>query len=599
MLGLNGMGRSQRRAAAVGRRLGVTPLAMAAALLLGMAGTATLAADAAPWAAGRLLVLPRAGMSDAALAKVLEAHGGQARRIGNSDLRIVDLPGGVSESAVLLALQNHPHLKFVELDRRVQSTLVPNDPYNGSEWHLPKINAGTAWDVARGAGITIAVIDSGVMGTHADLLPNLVAGWNFVDSNSSTGDVNGHGTAVAGTAAAVVNNGVGVAGVAGQAKIMPLRVSDASGSAYYSAIASAVTYAADHGARVANASFASLYASPSVQSAAQYLKGKGGLLVVSAGNSGANDGASATTAMIPVSATDGNDVLASWSSFGNYVAVAAPGVGIYTTNWDGGYASWSGTSFSSPVTAGLVALMMAANPTLSSSQVESLLYSTAVDLGAAGRDVYFGYGRVNASAAVQAAAAATGADTVAPTVAITAPVGGGATVSGLVAVDASALDNVGVTKVELRVNGSSVATDTGAPYQFSWDSTKVANGSASLVAYAFDAAGNSAGSSAVTVTVANPVLADTTAPVVTITNPSSGKKVTNVVQVGVSASDNSGAAGIKQTLYIDGTLVASATGASLSYTWNARSAASGQHTISAVAKDAAGNTTTKTVQVNK
>lgn len=573
------------------------PVVLAAGLLLGMAGLApATAAEPGEWAKGRLLVMPRAGLSDIELDKIVKVHGGKARRIGRSDLHIVDLPGNASETAVLAQLAHNPHLKFAELDRRVASALVSNDPYLGSEWHLAKINAGTAWDVSQGAGVTIAILDTGVLPTHPDLTQ--VPGWNFVDNNNNTADVQGHGTSVAGAAAAITNNGTGVAGVAGGARIMPIRVADASGSAYYSTIASGVTYAADNGARVANASFSGVYASSSIQSAGNYLKSKGGLLMVSAGNSGIDSGSPATSAMIPVSATDGSDLKASWSSYGSYVAVAAPGVGIWTTASDGSYRSASGTSFASPITAGVVALMMAAKPTLSSGQVESLLYSTALDLGTAGRDIYFGYGRVNAAAAVSAAAGSVAADTQAPTVSIGAPLGG-SSVSGLATVDVSASDNVGVSKVALQVNGSEVATDTVSPFQFSWDTSKVANGMANVVAVAYDAAGNSKASTTVGVNVANNVVADTTPPVVAIVNPGNGSKVSGMVAVGVSANDNAGNSSLKQTLYVDGKLVASGIGASLSYNWNARKASVGTHTLQAVAQDAAGNSTTASIQVSR
>jgi len=602
---------STRRATADRARAGaalVRPTRMAAAAALCAAlGSVSVAAHAQAqpeWVKGRVLVMPHAGLAEADLGKIVGSHGGQARQIGSSRIYIVDLPAAASETAVQQQLAHNPHLKFAELDRRVPVNATPNDPYTGSEWHLSKIGVPAALDIATGAGVTIAILDTGTNCTHPDLAPNCVAGWNFVTNDSNTADVHGHGTQTAGTAAAATNNGVGVASVSGQSKIMPIRVADATGYASFSAIAQGITYAADHGARVASISIDQVAGSAACLSAAQYMKGKGGLVVVAAGNTGTQLGFAQTTSLIPVSATDSNDVIASWSSFGSYVAMSAPGVGIWTTTAAGGYAAVSGTSFATPTTAGAIALMMSARPALANTQIESLLYSTAVGLGASGRDIYYGYGRVNAAAAVQAAAAATSTvDSVAPTAAISAPLGS-STVSGLVPVSVSAADNVGVTKVELRVNGATVATDTASPYAFSWDSTRVANGMASLTAVAYDAAGHATTSTAVAVNVANvtttTIVSDTAPPVVAFTSPKTGSiKGKGGVTVTTSASDNNGSAGITQTLYVDGVLAASVTGASLTYSWNVTKLATGAHTLKVVATDAAKNAATTSIQISK
>ena len=576
---------------AITPRLLISTLALAAAFHL----NAGAAGPEPGWAPGRLLLLPRAGVAENALADIVHVPGSRIERLGRSELRLVHLPAGISETTVQSRLARHPGLKFAELDRRLPPALVANDPYLGSEWHLPVIKAAAAWDQSQGAGITIAILDSGVLATHPDLSSRLVAGWNFYDNTSDTADATGHGTSVAGAAAAATNNGTGVAGVAGAAKIMPIRVSDATGYAYYSTIAQGVTYAADHGARVANASFSGVFTSSAVDSAGQYLKSKGGLLMVAAGNNGINEGNYAPTGMVTVSATDSNDALASWSSYGPFVALAAPGVGIWTTSSDGTWRAASGTSFASPIAAGVAALVMAAQPSLTASQVEDLLYKSAADLGTSGRDIDFGYGRVDAAAAVAAALATPAADTQAPSVAITSP-GSASAVSGSVAVDTSASDNVGVTRVELRVNGNTVATDTVAPYQFSWNSAQAANGSVTLTAVAYDAAGNSQTSTPVTLTVAN-VAADTRPPVVTIRNPLAGAQIGTKVAVYVTATDDSGAAGLKQTLQINGSTVASTTGGTLTYSWNTRKLAPGSYTLQATAVDAAGNRSTTSVQV--
>lgn len=562
------------------------------------AQTVAAPAAAASWAKGRLIVMQRAGLPDSELAKALQPHGGKARRLGRSDLHVVELPAQASETAVVRALQGHPALRFAELDFKVAHTLQVNDPYAGSEWHLPVMQTAGAWDATRGEGVTVAILDTGVLATHVDLTPNLVPGWNTYDNNASTGDVYGHGTAVAGTTAAALNNATGVAGVAGGAKIMPIRVTDAAGNGYYSTIADGVIWAADHGARVANASFGALFASATVASAGAYMKSKGGLLVVSAGNNGVDENAAATTSMIVVSATDAADNLAGWSSYGNMVSVSAPGVGIWTTASDGGYRSASGTSFASPAAAGVVALIMSANPSLSAAQVENVLYASALDLGSAGRDIYFGYGRVNAATAVSLARSTAAADTQKPTVAIASPSGGSA--SGVVPVDVSATDNVAVTRVEPRVNGVTVATDSVAPFQFSWNSATVPDGSETLTAVAYDAAGNSSVSPGVSLTVSNAASTpDTVPPTVAVKSPADGASVSGSVKVSATGNDDRGTSGLSLTLFIDGVQVTTVSGGSLAYTWNTRKAVIGSHTLSVVAADAAGNKTTSTIQVRR
>ncbi|WP_256081669.1 S8 family serine peptidase [Massilia sp. YIM B04103] len=556
------------------------------------------------YAHGRILIEPREGVTEAGFDEAIRPHKGKRRKMGQSNIHMIDLPQG-SEKAALAKLRKDPQFKYVELDRRVKLSATANDPYLGSEWHIGKIGVPAAWDVAQGAGVTIAILDSGVYGAHPDLAPRLVAGWNVDGNNADTSDVCGHGTAVAGVAAAAMDNGAGVAGVAGNAKIMPVRIAfkDASGScyAYYSTMASGVTYAADHGARVVNLSYDSVPASSAVQSAANYLKSKGGLLFVAAGNNNRDEGYAPTTSMISVSATDSADARSSFSSYGSFVSLSAPGSYIYTTNMSGGYSAWNGTSFASPVAAGVAALMMSANPALDGGKIESLLYATAVDLGTPGRDIYFGNGRVNAAAAVTAARNATVTkDSSAPTVAIASP-SASSSVTGAVNVTVNAADNVGVARVDLKVNSTVVASDSSAPYAFSWDSKGVANGMAALVAVAYDAAGNVASSTPVAVNVANSttvVTADTQAPTVRITNPVAGK-VSGNVNVKVNASDNSGAAGIALALYIDGQLKASGSGSSLSYTWKTGGLSAGQHTLQTVATDKAGNRSSSTVQVTK
>lgn len=567
------------------------PLFLGGTLVCGTAHGGNAAPDS--WVPGRLLVQPKPGLPESELTKILKAHG--ARSIGKIDginVHVVQLPPNLPEKAVAVLLAKNPHLKFAERDMIVKVDASADDPYFRSAWHLPKIGAPSAWDVASGDGTTIAILDTGVDGAHPDLVGKMVPGWNFYDNNADTTDVLGHGTKVAGAAAAMSNNQIGITGVATSAKIMPVRISDPTGYGSWSVIASALTWSADNGAKVANVSY-SVSGSSTVQHAAQYMKGKGGLVVVSAGNTGTEVATAASKAMVSVSATDGGDVLAGWSSYGAYVDVSAPGVGIWVTTNGGGYATDSGTSFSSPITAGVAAMMFSANPGLSPDDVETLLEATAVDLGGAGWDKFYGFGRIDAAAAVQAAAGAANLDTQAPGVAITSP-GNGVTVKSVVSIDVSATDNVGVTRVELAVNGTIVASDLAAPYGFSWDSRTVPDGSTNLTAYAYDAAGNYSANS-VLISVANAV--DTAPPVAELKNPTGGSTVTGNVAVAGVAADNVGVVGL--ALYIDGKKVSSSTTSSLSYNWNTRKVSSGSHILRLDAIDAAGNVGTQLVSVIK
>lgn len=551
----------------------------------------------------RIIFEPREGMSAIEIAKIVP-FGSKLKKLGQSNIYVTTLPNGITDAQGLEKVKKNQHLKFAEIDKKVFAEIVPNDPYYGSQYHLTIINAPVAWDSTLGAGVTVAILDSGVDGSHPDLTSNLVPGYNLVDNNTNTSDVCGHGTAVAGTAAAAINNALGVAGVAGQAKIMPIRIAfndpTYGCSAYDSAIANGLTYAADHGAKVANISYGGVATSSSVTSAANYMRSKGGLVFVSAGNTGAIDNTTPTDSMIVVSATDSSDNMASFSTFGNFVTLSAPGVGIYTTSSGGVYQAWSGTSFSSPMTAGVGALVLSANPALTSDQVKSVLTSTAKDLGAAGYDIYYGYGRVDAGAAVALAKSYVApVDTTPPVVSITSPVAN-ATVSGIVNVDATVTDNVAVSSATLQVNGNNVATDSTSPYNFAFDSSGIANGTATISVVGVDSSGNTTIVSEV-INISNtitPVITDTTPPVVAINNPVAGN-VSGKVNVSVSATDNSPASQLTLQLFIDNSLKSTVSGGTMNYTWNTQSVKKGVHQLKASAKDAAGNVSTTSITVTK
>jgi subtilisin family serine protease len=336
---------------------------------------------------------------------VLTRHGLKRKvDIGAIGVSIVELQREETPTDVVASLngQERNFIEFAEVDEKISPSFIPNDPGYTNEWHLPQIGAPTAWDLADGSNVLIAIADTGIDPTHPDLMPALVAGWNFYDANADTSDTMGHGTAVAGTAAAVGNNGAGVAGVAYHASIMPLRVGDQNGNAFLSTIASAIAYAADHGARVVNVSYR-VGGSATVERAAKYMRGKGGLTVIAEGNSGGLSEFRNSPYIISVSATNNSDSLTSWSTYGKDVDVAAPGQAIMSTARGSATSYWSGTSFSAPVVSGILALMWSVNPNLTPDQVQSALFTSAADLGSPGRDEFYGWGRVDASAAVSAA----------------------------------------------------------------------------------------------------------------------------------------------------------------------------------------------------
>lgn len=424
-------------------------------------------------------------------------------------------PTGDDEESLADQMNATGAVEFAEPDYLAPPAFVPDDTLYNPSWHHPKIKTPSAWDTSTGTGVTIAILDTGVDPTHPDLSAQLVPGRNILDNNNNTEDVHGHGTWVAGVAAASGNNAVGIAGVAWNAKIMPIRIADETGYAFWSDMATGILYAADHGARVVNLSYNSSCGAATIITAAQYLRAKKGVLVVAAGNDGDEIYDTASADVTCVSATDSNDLITDFSNFGSLIDISAPGEGIYATDNGGGYSAVNGTSFSSPNTAGVYALMIAANPLLTSTQLDSFLFTSADDLGTAGKDKYFGHGRLDAEGAV--ALADQSADKTPPTVSLTSPADS-TTVGGTVTLTATASDNTQMGGVQFKVDGVNVGSeDTSYPYSYSWDSGSISYGSRAITAVARDVVNNTATSSPITVTVDNkaPELSNRTEDIVT------------------------------------------------------------------------------------
>ncbi|SNY62822.1 S8 family peptidase [Paractinoplanes atraurantiacus] len=304
----------------------------------------------------------------------------------------------------------------VELDKTVRTAEVPGgtDPYRADQWDFAKLKLTTAWQRSTGAGVTVAVIDTGVDAAHPDLAGNVLPGIDYVAGTTGVStDPNGHGTHVAGTIAALTGNGVGVSAVAPSARILPIRVLGADGTGSMADAASGIVYAADHGAQVINMSLGSTDQLAAVTQAIAYARGKGVTVVAAAGND-AQKGSpvsypGADPGVIAAAATDSADTVATFSNRGSYVDVAAPGVGILSTvpTAKGGYGSMSGTSMASPHVAAVVALLKAYRRAWRPDQIEQALESSAVDLGTPGKDTSYGWGRVDPVAALAKAAPGT------------------------------------------------------------------------------------------------------------------------------------------------------------------------------------------------
>jgi subtilisin family serine protease len=358
-----------------------------------------------------------------------------------SRVAMLELDTGVDPDEAAREYARDPDVQWAEPDRVMRASFVPDDPYFSSSgsvgpfpdlWGLHATDAATAWDTARGDGIVVAVIDTGVKWSHPDLKNNVwtnpletrngsdddgngfvddVYGWDFTIDRARPKDRHGHGTHVAGTIAATGDNGTGVVGMAFRARIMAVRGLDSRGSGYASDLARAILYAAENGADVLNNSWGG-GGSQVIRDATEAAVSLGAVVVFAAGNDNSPFlGTAADRNVIAVAATQYGDERAGFSNFGQNVSVAAPGVSVLSlrgpgrvggTTVGGKYRVLSGTSMATPHTAGVAALLLSEMPGLTVDEVRWHLELNADQPGYPGWEgqrwnPYLGFGRVNAA----------------------------------------------------------------------------------------------------------------------------------------------------------------------------------------------------------
>ena len=467
---------------------GFEPLLLSAAGEISIARSGRTSAASPRYVSGEVIVKFAPGAAPRRAARQLRELGVQAvaPRPRHADFDLLELDAGADAVAVARALAVRPDVVYAQPSYLRQALFVPDDPYFAEQWNLAILNMTQAWDINRGAGATViaAVIDTGVAFfdgyidyeagafTVDDVLeypalgrlripfaaapdlagPNrFAAPWDFIWDDAYPVDLHGHGTHVAGTVGQLTDNGIGVASMAFNVRIMPLKVLANQWDLIFGAVdeccggrdadvAAAIRYAADHGARVINLSLGGPDPSPVLDDAIRYAVGRGAFVAVAAGNAfeegnaPSHPGASAAAldGAMAVGAVDQYLARAAYSNTGPYVEIAAPGGYVARDgSYDGGHvlqqtlgygasrtfllppalyrpprfdelviAGRQGTSSAVPHVAGLAALLMTQGIT-DPAVIEAAIKYFAIDLGPSGRDDEFGYGLINPHATLR------------------------------------------------------------------------------------------------------------------------------------------------------------------------------------------------------
>ena len=496
--------------------------------------------------------------------------------VGTDDFEVQAVSRGQSVRDRLVELNSNPRVEYAEPDYVAEAYHTPNDTYYNLQWNFENsqssgdIHMKEAWDITRGAGATVAVVDTGV--AFENYGPYLVApdladtqfvqGFDFINYDSHANDDNGHGTHVAGTIAQSTDNSYGTAGIAPDARIMPVKVLAANGGGSYSAVANGIKFAADNGADVINMSLGGSSSSATLENAVRYAYERGVVIFAASGNDGRRRvgyPAAYDEYVIAIGATDYDERKTSYSNYGDELDFVAPGGDtgdddnddgqpdgilqqtLYQTSSGAdvdrfGFYFYQGTSMATPHAAGAAALLVSIGVT-DPDTIENYLRTSAEDLDDSGWDKRYGWGLINAhKALVQAGGTVDPPEPEPepepdpepvddlPAVNITSP-GDNSTVSGTVSFTANASDDSSVASVRFFIDGTSVKNDTSSPYNYSWDTTGEAAGQHVLRTVATDSAGQTAEDTH-TVTVDNPepepTLPDVVISSLSVNNPRDG-----------------------------------------------------------------------------
>lgn len=406
-----------------------TAAAMAAAMsVLGCAGVVGLPPKGAPRVSGgkaavfsvnaevQLLVKPREGRT------FRSPVGRSLGDIEDLGVQIYSVPAH-QLSKTLETLQANPDIEYAEPSYRVKAFDLPsrdegapNDSLYAQQYAPQTVQAPQAWRTTKGAGMVIAVLDTGLDTAHPEFAGRVVEGFNALTRKSDVKDDHGHGTHCAGVAAAAVNNGQGMAGIAPDAKIMPIKVLAADGAGSDAYVAQGISWALKHGADVISLSLGGPGENKTLAAAVSSALKKGVPVIAAMGNDGSGEKAfpAAYPGVIAVGATNAKDQAAEFSQYGDWISVAAPGVQILSTfptykvtlndyGFAQNYAVLDGTSMATPAVAGLAALMRSRHGRkMTPAQLKAKLEGAADKVtGQTAYDPHFGNGRVNAARALQ------------------------------------------------------------------------------------------------------------------------------------------------------------------------------------------------------